>query len=153
MRAFLQLPVRTQKLLVTSVVGLCFLLGAVLSWQAHRNLAAARSALSGTGAQVQAMQALVARYQQLQGADTTGAAVSDLIAVVNSSLEGKRFQPSRIQQVAAGELSVRLDAVPFNDALAWLLELENTGAVVPGVVGITQNQPAGVNMTLTLHGN
>ena len=151
MAGFKQLTVPTQKRVFAAGMAVCLLMGAALSWQAHRRAAAAQLRYDTTVDQVQTMTALVERYRALQTAGPAATADTDLSAVVTRSLQGKNFQPSRIQQ-QNGELALRLDNAPFDEVLAWLLELEESGAVVLGNVGITQAQPAGVTVTMVLRG-
>ncbi len=148
MRRFAQLPVSTQKLVAGVAIGAVLLACGLLSWQLHAHAAAAESRLQTSATNRQTMTELVQRFQAAQ---ITGTAEVDLSAVVTRSLEGKSFQPSRIQQ-QNGEIVLRLDNAPFNDVLAWMLELEETGRVVLGNVGITQGQSAGVTLTLVLRG-
>lgn len=152
MRRFLLLPVFTQKRVATAGLVVCLLASAGLSWQMHRQVAAAQIRLDIAQANAQAIAELVERYRALQGEDAAGAAAeTDLSAIVTRSLQGKNFQPSRIQQ-QNGEIALRLDNAPFNAVLAWLLELEETGGVMLSSVGITQAQPAGVTLTLVVRG-
>lgn len=149
---FAQLPVATQKLVLAAGLVVAVLAGGSLSWHLHQQVTAAQLRRDAAVANLQGMSELVQRYRELQaaGAGGTGAA-GDLSAVVTRSLQGKTFQPNRIQQ-QNGELALRLDNAPFNEVLAWLLELEESGAVVLGNVSITQAQPAGVTLTVALRG-
>jgi general secretion pathway protein M len=148
MRRFALLPVATQKLVAGLVVAAVVIAGSALSWQTHRRAAAAQVRLDASVANHEAMTALVQRFQAAQ---VNGTADTDVSAVVTRSLQGKSFQPSRIQQ-QAGEVVLRLDNAPFEEVLAWMLELEESGAVALGNVGITQAQPTGVTVTLVLRG-
>jgi type II secretory pathway component PulM len=147
MSAFTLLPVGTQKLLAAGVAVVLLVAGSSLSWLMHGRVDAAQSRLSVSIANRQAMAELVARFEARAA---SGAAQLDLSAVVTRSLEGQSFQPSQIQQ-QNGELALRFDNAPFNEVLAWMLELEASGVVL-GNVGIAQAQPEGVSLTLVLRG-
>ncbi|MDY6982622.1 MAG: type II secretion system protein GspM [Pseudomonadota bacterium] len=144
-RAFLRLPPATQKLVAGIGIAVAVAAGAMASWQMHARAAAAQRHLDASEANLAVMSELVRRFETRQ---TRGAAAPDLSALVTRSLQGKSFQPSQIQQ-QNGELALRIDGVPFDELLAWLLELEEAGAVL-GSAGITQGQPAGVSAMLVL---
>jgi general secretion pathway protein M len=147
MLRFLQLPVATQKLVAACTVAAVMCGGGLLSWYLHTRIAAAQLRVETSLANQQAMAELVQRFEAARITGTT----QDLSAVVTRSLQGKSFQPSRMQQ-QNGEIALRLDNAPFHEVLAWMLELEESGAVALGNVGITQAQPAGVTVTLVLRG-
>lgn len=146
MSRFGQLPAQTQKLAAVAIAALLIAAGAGLSWMLHGNVADARARLDASVASEQAMRTLVQRFEARQA---SGAA-TDLSTVVTRSLQGKSFQPSLIQQ-QNGDLALRFDNAPFNEVLAWMLELEEAGAVVANVAA-TEAQPAGVTLTLVLRG-
>ena len=146
MTRFTRLPPDVQKLVAGCVIALVVAAGGALSWTLHARAAAAQSRLDTSSANRSAMTALVERFESRRG---SGAA-TDLGALVTRSLQGKSFQPSQIQQ-QNGELALRLDNAPFNEVLAWMLELEKAGAV-PGNVAMVQARPAGVTVTLVLRG-
>jgi type II secretory pathway component PulM len=146
MTRFALLPADTQKIVAGTLAFALIVSGGVLSWTLHNQVAAAQLRLEASRANQQAMMELVQRFEarQLSGAAT------DLSAVVNRSLQGKNFQPTLMQQ-QNGELALRFDNAPFADLLAWMLELEEAGAVVANVA-IAQAQSAGVTLTLVLRG-
>lgn len=144
MKAFTQLPPKTQKLLVTVAVALLVMAGSATSWSLHQRAAAAQRRFDASSANLQALAALVQRFEERQAAGATGL---DLSAIVTRSLQGRSFQPSQIQQ-QDGELALRLDNAPFADVLAWMVELGEAGLVF-SKVGVAQGQE-GVNLTLVL---
>jgi type II secretory pathway component PulM len=146
MTRFALLPADTQKVVVGVLAAALIVSGGALSWTMHSRVAAAQLRLEASRANQQAMAELVQRFEarQLSGAAT------DLSAVVNRSLQGKSFQPTLMQQ-QNGELALRFDNAPFDDVLAWMLELEEAGAVVANVA-IAQAQATGVTLTLVLRG-
>jgi type II secretory pathway component PulM len=144
-QAFLSLPPATRKFVAGISVAVLVAAGLATSWQLHARAAAAQRHLDASSANLAVMQELVRRFETRQ---TRGTATLDLSALVTRSLQGKPFQPSQIQQ-QNGELALRIDGVAFDELLAWLLELEEAGAVL-GSAGITQGQSAGVNAMLVL---
>lgn len=148
---FARLNARRQLQLVIVAATLLLVLGSTLSWQMHVGKFATRAALAESGRNLEAMAALLARYSALQAGRGNAAEDSpDLAAIVNRTLQGRSFQPARIQQGADGELQVRLDEVAFADALAWLVELESAGGIVVGAVSANQGSNGSTNMTMTL---
>jgi type II secretory pathway component PulM len=153
MRArFNRLDARSQRNVVIVAATLLVLLGSVLSWQAHGSKRAAAAALEASQQDMRAMDELLARYAQLQQQRGAGvyADSEDLTAVVNRTLQGRSFQPARIQQGIGGELQLRLDDVAFADALAWLTELESAGGVVVGAATVNQGSAGSASLTLVL---
>jgi type II secretory pathway component PulM len=146
MTRFALLPADTQKLVAGVLAAALIVTGGALSWTMHDRVATAQLRLEASRANQQSMTDLVQRFEarQLSGAAT------DLSAVVNRSLQGKSFQPSLMQQ-QNGELALRFDNAPFADVVAWMLELEEAGAVVANVA-IAQAQSGGVTLTLVLRG-
>lgn len=144
-QAFLRLPPGMQKLVAGIGIAACVATGLGASVQMHMRAAAAQHDAEMSDANLAAMRELVRRFEARQA---RGGAALDLSALVTRSLQGKSFQPSQIQQ-QNGELAVRVDGVPFDELLAWLLELEEAGAVL-GSAGITQAQPGGVSAMLVL---
>lgn len=142
---FLALPPATQKLVAGIGIAAFVAIGLGASMHMHARAAAAQRHVDMSNANLAAMHELVRRFEARQ---TRGGIAPDLSALVTRSLQGKSFQPSQIQQ-QNGELAVRVDGVPFDELLAWLLELEEAGAVL-GSAGITQGQPGGVSAMLVL---
>lgn len=147
MSAFTRLPVSTQKLVAACAVIALVGAGSATSWIMHSRVEAAQSRLDASIANRQAMADLVARFEARQ---RSGVAELDLSTVVTRSLQGQNFQPSQIQQ-QNGELALRFDNAPFNEVLAWMLELQESGVTLNNV-GIAQAQPDGVSLTLVLRG-
>lgn len=145
MTRFMQLPADTQKLVAGLAAAALIVMGGALSWTLHGQVASARSRLEASATNRQAMMELVRDFEarQLSGAAT------DLSALVTRSLQGKSFQPALIQQ-QNGELALRFDNAPFADVLAWMIELEDAGAIVANVV-VAQAQ-SGVSLSLVLRG-
>jgi type II secretory pathway component PulM len=153
MRArFNKLDARSQRHVVVVTALLLLVLGAALSWQVHGSKRSAAAAVDASAQDLLAMDELLARYEQLQQQRGTGVTANneDLTALVNRTLQGRSFQPTRIQQGVDGELQLRLDDVAFADALAWLTELENTGGVVVGAVTVNQAAAGSASLTLVL---
>lgn len=146
MTRFARLPADTQKTLAALIATAVVIAGGMLSWTLHGSVAAAEERLAESRANLQAMAELVQRFEarQLSGAAT------DLSALVTRSLQGKAFQPALMQQ-QNGELALRFDNAPFNEALAWMRELEEAGAVLASVA-IAQSPSGGVNLSVVLRG-
>jgi type II secretory pathway component PulM len=149
---FQQQTPRMQLLEVTAAV---VVIAALAGWGVllplHGKLAASKIELERSSQSLIAMQELVQSYEAMAEAGAEGT-YPGLTAVVNQSLQGKTFQPSRIQQNGAGELVVRVDNVPFQQAVEWIHELENTAGVVVASVAVNQSQSGLVNLTLALTG-
>ena len=73
-----------------------------------------------------------------------------LSALVDQSLQGRPFQPARIQLNEAGQLQLRLENVVFDDALSWLQELENYPGVLASALSVTREESGRVSLGLTL---
>lgn len=148
---FRQAP-RVQRL---QAAGAVIVIGALLTWSvllpAHARLAASKTELARSSQSLAAMQELAASYRAMaeSGAEST---YPGLTAVVNQSLQGRTFQPSRIQQNATGELVVRVDNVSFQLAVEWINELETTRGIAVETVALSQSQSGLVNLTLALTG-
>lgn len=117
----------------------------------HAKLAASKLELERSSRSLGEMQELADSYQAMAESGTEGT-YPGLTAIVNQSLQGKAFQPSRIQQNGAGELVIRVDNVPFQLAIEWINELEKTRGVVVETVAVSQSQSGLVNLTLALTG-
>jgi len=148
---FLQQAPRTQLLEVTAAVVITALAAWGLLLPAHAKLATGKIALEQSSQSLIAMQELVQSYQAMAESGAEGT-YPGLTAVVNQSLQGKTFQPSRIQQNGEGELVVRVDNVPFQQAVGWIHELENARGMVVETIAVGQGQGGLVNLTLTLTG-
>jgi general secretion pathway protein M len=118
---------------------------------AHARLAASKAELERSSQSLVAMQELAASYQEMAESGAEGT-YPGLTAIVNQSLQGKSFQPSRIQQNGTGELVVRVDNVTFQLAVEWIYELENTRGMAVETVALSQSQGGLVNLTLALTG-
>jgi type II secretory pathway component PulM len=151
---FNRLDARSQRQLVTVAAVLLCVLAGLLSWQVHQGKRAVAAALDESARNLAAMDELLERYASLQqrGGGGMQAGGEDVAAVVNRTLQGRSFQPTRIQQGTDGELQVRLDDVAFADALAWLADLENTRGLVVGAVTVNQGPAGSANLTLVLRG-
>ena len=150
---FTRLNARRQLQVVVASAALMLVLGSLLSWEMHRSNLAARTALTESENNLEAMDALLVRYSALQaGRGNETAASADIAAIVNRTLQGRSFQPTRIQQGADGELQVRLDEVVCADALAWLAELDSADGIVAGAVSVSQGSSGSANITLVLRG-
>jgi general secretion pathway protein M len=149
---FQQQTPRMQLLEVTAaIVAITALAGWGLLLPLHAKLATSKIELERSSQSLAAMQELVQSYEAMAAAGAEGT-YPGLTAVVNQGLQGKTFQPSRIQQNGTGELVVRIDNVSFQQAIEWIYELENTAGVVVGSVAISQSQGGLVNLTLALTG-
>jgi type II secretory pathway component PulM len=146
-RAFLQLEPRVQWLTAIGGVAVAAVVVAVVLVSLHSRHAAAVMQLSATEASLREVRTLVAQLQSLQAADNSPQ-TSDLTALVSRSLQSFDLQPSRLQQNSADELQLRLDAVPFATAIAWLGALEQMPGVV--VVRASFSQGPDGNTTLSL---
>lgn len=73
-----------------------------------------------------------------------------LSALVDQSLQGRPFQPARIQLNEAGQIQLRLENVVFDDALSWLQELENYPGVLASALSVSREQSGRVSLGLTL---
>jgi type II secretory pathway component PulM len=152
LQGFFQQTPRLQLLEVTAtVVVIATLAGWGLLLPLHAKLAASKIELERSSQSLLAMQELVQSYQAKAESGTEGT-YPGLTAVVNQSLQGRTFQPSRLQQNGAGELLVRVDNVPFQQAVGWIHELESTRGLVVETIAVSQSQGGLVNLTLTLTG-
>jgi type II secretory pathway component PulM len=73
-----------------------------------------------------------------------------LTTLVDQSLQGRPFQPSRIQLNEAGQMQLRLEGVAFEEALSWLQELETYPGVLATAVTVARDQGGRINLGLTL---
>ncbi len=143
--AFLQLEPRQQLLVAGGAVVAAAAISATLLIALHNRHAAAERDVVAAQVSLNEVNALVAELQTLQrsnGSTSTG----DLAALVSRSLQSFGLQPSRLQQNSADELQLRLDAVPFADAIAWLAALEE----LPGVTVVRASFNQGPNGTASL---
>ena len=91
---------------------------------------------------------------QLQQASGESSQVINLTALVNESLQIRRLEFTRLQQISAEQVQVRMDSIDFGDALAWLYDLESTPGLVIGDLSVRPSgpdQPGRVNMTIGLN--
>jgi general secretion pathway protein M len=101
----------------------------------------------------QGVQELAAELRQLRSDPAraaTGAMRVPLSTLVEQSLEGRPFRPSRLQLNEAGQMQLRLDAVVFDEALAWLHELERYPGVLATAVSVSGVEGGRVSLGLTL---
>lgn len=101
----------------------------------------------------QGVQELAAELQQLRSdpsRSATGVARQSLSTLVEQSLEGRPFRPTRLQLNEAGQMQLRLDAVSFDEALAWLHELESYPGVLATAVSVSGVEGGRVSLGLTL---
>jgi type II secretory pathway component PulM len=148
---FKQAP-RTQLLQVgIAAVGL----GVLAVWgvllPAHTRLAESQVELERSGKSLVEMQELAASYRAMAESDAEGT-YPGLTAVVNRSLQGRNFQPSRIQRNGTGGLVLRVDNVSFQLAVEWIHELENTQGLAVETLALSQSQGGLVSLTLALNG-
>lgn len=135
----------------TSLVALAVLgvLNPLDSWR--RDLAEQQEVL---GRELQTVQALASDLQQLRARPVqeaaTGSSRPSLSALVDESLQGRPFQPSRMQLSESGQMQLRLDAVVFDEALAWLHELETYPGVLATAVSVNEEDGGRVSVGLTL---
>ena len=146
---------QTPRVQLVEVAATVVVIAALTAWglllPAHAKLNASKIELETRAQSLVAMQELVSSYQSMAASGAEGT-YPGLTAVVNQSLQGKSFQPSRIQQNGEGELVVRVDNLSFQLAVGWIHELENTRGIVVETVAVSQSQQGLVNLTLTLTG-
>lgn len=148
---FSQLHPRQQIVAVGGAGLVLVLLVGLACWHVHGLRDEARRRRDESIINLEAMRALAADYRQLQaerGANEAG--LAGLSAVVNDSLQGRNFQPSRIQQSGDNQLQLRVEAVAFNDALAWLAMLEEAAGVNLDSVSFSQAAEGQVSVQLAL---
>lgn len=76
---------------------------------------------------------------------------TNLTAVVNTSLQERQLEITRLQQQSEAQLQIRLDNVEFGAALGWIHDLENTpGLVASEITMRPATQPDRVNLTVGL---
>lgn len=104
--------------------------------------------------ELQSVEALASELQQLRArpvqASTAASSRPSLSALVEQSLQGRPFQPSRMQLSESGQMQLRLDGVSFDEALAWLHELETWPGVLATAVSVTGEDGGRVSLGLTL---
>lgn len=101
----------------------------------------------------QGIEALAVELRQLRSdpaRPATAAARPSLSTLVEQSLEGRPFRPSRLQLNEAGQMQLRLDAVSFDEALAWLHELEGYPGVLATALSVSGEEGGRVSLGLTL---
>lgn len=128
------------------------LLGVIMPLQDWRAELADEQAVLGR--ELQAVQDLARELQQLQRntglGPASGVPQASLSALVEQSLQGRPFQPSRLQVNESGQMQLRLDAVPFDAALGWLHELENYPGILATSVSVNGVEGGRVSVGLTL---
>lgn len=142
---FLQLEPRSQLFVAGGAAVAITIIAAAILLALHNRHAAAAQDVAAARTSLTEVSALVAQLQTLQrtnGDSSTG----DLAALVSRSLQSFGLQPSRLQQNSADELQLRLDAVPFSDAIAWLAALEE----LPGVTVVRASFNQGPNGSASL---
>lgn len=104
--------------------------------------------------ELQSVQSLASALQQLRAVPAQGPANGgprpSLSAVVDQSLQGRPFQPSRMQLNETGQMQLRLDAVVFDEALVWLQELEAYPGVLVTAASVSGEDGGRVSLGLTL---
>ena len=150
-RNFLQLEPRQQLLVAGSAALVATVLAASLLLQLHQTQHKSELQLAQTAEELVQVKTMAAQLAALHASSitVTGEAV-DLTAVVSASLQLFGLQPTRMQQGSAEELQLRLDAVPYADAIAWLAALEQHGAVVLLRATFTQGSGGTTNLTVSL---
>lgn len=146
---FLQLEPRQQLVTAGSAALLALLLAGGILLQLHKAQVQAQLQLQQAAAELTQVQALAAQFAALHANDKPASEdVVDLTAVVSRSLQAFGLQPTRMQQGSSDELQLRLDAVPYSDAIAWLASLEQSGSVV--LLRATFSQGAGDTSNLSV---
>ncbi len=146
---FLQLEPRQQLVTAGSAALLALLLAGGILLQLHKAQVQAQLQLQQAAAELTQVQALAAQFAALHANDKPASEdVVDLTAVVSRSLQAFGLQPTRMQQGSSDELQLRLDAVPYSDAIAWLASLEQSGSAV--LLRATFSQGAGDTSTLSV---
>ena len=146
---------RREQLLLTAAAGLLVIyLLYVLVWaplaESQQTLALQNQRAQETLVNVQA---LAARYRQLEGAGSQRRAGTDLSlsqiidqTVAANQLSLKRYQPS-----SDGDAQVRFENMPFNNLLAWLNQMESEYGLVVKDLAISPGSAAGVvNLSVRL---
>jgi type II secretory pathway component PulM len=90
---------------------------------------------------------------QNAGQSRSTLAIGNLTSLVNSTLQARQLQLTRIQQLTPEQVSIRLENVDFANALTWLYELESTPGLVVGDIGIrplSTTQAGLVNVSVEL---
>ena len=147
----LQLEPRQQLVAAGAAALATALVMTVLLVQLHVSRHEARQQLVQAASELAQIESLAKQFAQMHASDegTSGETV-DLTAVVSRSLQSFGLQPTRIQQGSADELQLRLDAVPYVDAIAWLAALEQNGMVVLLRATFTQGPNESTNLTVNL---
>jgi len=139
-------------LVMTLAVGLY-----LLYMLALHPLASRRDALAaqnqGVAASLQRVDSMVSEIKAL-GTSGAGAARSgsrNLTTLVNRSTRSHNLQVSRLQPNSRGEIQVRLEAVVFDDLIAWLHDMEYRESLLLQEVAIAETGASGrVNATVRI---
>ncbi len=148
---FLQLEPHRQLAVAGGAALLVLLLASGVLLQLHRSQRHAQLQLILAAEQLMQVTTLAAQFAAMHASDqaTSGDAV-DVTAVVSRSLQAFGLQPTRMQQSMADELQLRLDAVAYSDAIAWLAMLEQGGAVVLLRATFSQGPGDTANLSVSL---
>lgn len=110
---------------------------------ARQNLALAES--------LQRVDAMASQVLQLRQSGAGNGRGRNLTALINRSTGALGLQVSRLQPNARGEVQVRMEAVAFDDLLAWLHQMEYRESLVLQEVSITPGGGSGrVNATVRI---
>lgn len=118
--------------------------------QLHAREAKARQGVQRQMTELAQAQTLVQQYQARHVATAGAADATDLVSLVSAVLRDAGLQPTRLQQNAADELQIRLDAAPYDQLIVALAKLEQNSAVVLTRVTLMQglNGSAGASLSL-----
>ncbi len=151
---FSQLQQREQ----LSLLALALVLGLYLLYMAAwRPLASSRNELALQNQRVaeslQHVDSMVSEIKSLQASGSSAGSPADrnLTALVNQSTREHKLQVTRLQPNSRGEIQVRLEAVVFDDLLAWLHDMEYRESLLLREVAIAETGSRGrVNATVRI---
>lgn len=153
---FNNLNTREQAVLLAGAVVLLVFLLYFVAWQPLREMQVEQNAeYREAVAEREAVRDYVRDIQSLPESDRSNRATGNtsLTSLVNDSLQSRQLQLTRIQQLTADQLSVRLENVGFGEVLGWIYDLETIPGVLVGDLAVRPAQgarPGMVNVTVGL---
>lgn len=114
----------------------------VLAWQpVNSALRQGREEAASAAETLAAVRSYARRIEALQ-ANGPPAATENLTGLVNDGLQARQLAFTRLQQLSAEQVQVRLDDVAFAAALAWLYDMESTPGLEIGDLSVRPSGPA-----------
>lgn len=154
MSSFYRLSHTQQVVLAALAAALIVFIFFRLLWQpANDALQNQREQYASANVTLNAVEALAMQIQELEKQESRSTQRENLSGLVNDSLQARQLEFTRLQQLTAEQVQIRLDNVDFGEVLVWLYDLENTPGLVVSELAVrpvNAAQPGLVNVTVGL---